>query len=75
MPQHNKKIVRNDWTTCDNSVWPGMKAEGILGPKLAFSKAALERRQNPLVHEVFAELLGTKAIMSNHDRLKDYNST
>lgn len=60
-------IDRNNWTTCNNSVWPGLKAEGIL-PQLATSKVALERRQNPKIHEVFAELLGTQEIMSNHDR-------
>jgi len=62
------QIVRNDWSTCTNDVWPGMKAEGILGPQLAFSRVALERRQNPVLHEVFSEILGTTELMCNHDK-------
>jgi hypothetical protein len=62
------QISRNDPTTWKNQTWPEMMEEGILGSPPVFTAQALKNRQNPEVYKVFANLLGRKDLLVNHDR-------
>jgi len=45
-----------------------MREEGIVGTPPVFTVQALKNRQNPEVYKVFANILGRKDLLANHDR-------
>jgi len=67
-PRFTSPPKRDDPSTWENQNWPGMISEGIVGVGALFLPAAVENRQNEVLHKAFATLLDTEELIVNQDR-------
>lgn len=67
-PSFEEPIKRDDPSTWGNDRWPQQQKLGILGSFPCIGKAALSNRQNPVVYEVFKNILKSEKLLVTFDR-------
>eukprot|EP01100_Stratorugosa_tubuloviscum_P013958 TRINITY_DN71_c1_g1_i1.p1 TRINITY_DN71_c1_g1~~TRINITY_DN71_c1_g1_i1.p1 ORF type:complete len:287 (+),score=108.99 TRINITY_DN71_c1_g1_i1:56-916(+) len=71
---NNSRFERNKPETW-SGIYPGLVREGIVCHQSLFSANCLINRQNELIYQVFANLMGRNDLLVNHDRFAFFRPT